>query len=61
MVTTLRRPESTGKLRSERGVSLIQVAIAIFVLTGFFVAMWLLSAQLFRKAARQDAEAKEVT
>lgn len=28
----------------------------IFVLTGFFVAMWLLSAQLFRKAARDQAE-----
>lgn len=27
----------------------------IFVLTGFFVAMWLLSAQLFRKAARLEA------
>lgn len=27
----------------------------IFVLIGFFVAMWLISAQLFRKAARQEA------
>ena len=27
----------------------------LFVLTGFFVAMWLISAQLFRKAARQEA------
>ena len=30
----------------------------IFVLTGFFVAMWLLSAQLFRKAAREQVGAQ---
>ena len=30
----------------------------IFVLTGFFVGMWLLSAQLFRKAARDQADAQ---
>lgn len=31
----------------------------IFVLTGFFVAMWLISAQLFRQAARQEANLRE--
>ena len=39
-------------------VSIITVVIGegyIFVLTGFFVAMWLMSAQLFRKAARDEA------
>ena len=38
-------------------VSLITLAIGegyIFVLTGCFVAMWLVSAQLFRKAAREQ-------
>ena len=41
-------------------VSVITLAIGegyLFVLTGFFVAMWLISAQLFQKAARQEAEA----
>lgn len=39
-------------------VSIITAVIGegyIFVLTGFFVAMWLMSAQLFRKAARDEA------
>lgn len=43
-------------------VSIITVVIGegyIFVLTGFFVAMWLMSAQLFRKAARDDARVGE--
>lgn len=38
-------------------VSVITLAIGegyIFVLTGFFVAIWLVSAQLFRKAAREQ-------
>ena len=38
-------------------VSVITLAIGegyIFVLTGCFVAMWLVSAQLFRKAAREQ-------
>ena len=40
-------------------VSLITLAIGegyIFVLTGCFVAMWLISAQLFRKAAREEVD-----
>ena len=35
MVISRRHTTSTGRLRSERGVSLIHVAISIFVLTGF--------------------------
>lgn len=40
--------------------AIVTVAIGegyIFVLTGFFVAMWLASAQLFRKAARDESAA----
>ena len=39
-------------------VSVIILAMGegyMVVLTGFFVAMWLISAQLFRKAAREEA------
>ena len=41
-------------------VSVITLAMGegyIFLLTGFFVAMWIISAQLFRKAARDEADA----
>jgi hypothetical protein len=44
-------------------VSLITFAMGegyIFVLTGFFVALWLVSAQLFRKSARDEADSAGV-
>lgn len=43
-------------------VSVITLAMGegyIFLLTGCFVAMWIISAQLFRKAARDEAGARD--
>ena len=38
-------------------VALVKDGAYVFMLTGVFMAMWLVAAQLFRKAARQQAQA----
>ncbi|MET0582491.1 MAG: hypothetical protein ABWZ08_11045 [Pseudoxanthomonas sp.] len=66
VAVTFNRLKSLKLARAMEATALAQAATSAmtlamgegyeFLLTGFFVALWLISAQLFRKAARQEAE-----